>query len=209
MLDLVGSIAGLLLGLFFGVGKELRKNVILGELWEPPGYTVLGRLPYISPFPGAASSGVCWRAGRCGSLCSPRRSSHCWAWAGVGVYCLMTHFLACISRFSASNDIRLALTPDPGFLYLTPPLGNFENAGHKLLQILLIGQVKALEATVAQNGSAPSHEALAEESAISSPAPAPEPDLQLSGFPMKTLERYETPEKTSLWSRWAGKLGLV
>jgi hypothetical protein len=69
---------------------------------------------------------------------------------------------------------------------------------------------EGLKAAAAQNGSATSHEALAEESAISSPEPAPEPELQLPGFRMKTLERYETPrEKMSLWSRWAGKLGLA
>jgi len=69
---------------------------------------------------------------------------------------------------------------------------------------------EGLKAAAAQNGSATSHEALAEESAISRTEPAPEPELQLAGFPLKTLERYETPPgKTSLWSRWLRKLGLT
>jgi polysaccharide chain length determinant protein (PEP-CTERM system associated) len=44
-----GMLLGLVIGLAFGVGAELRKNVVLGE-WElPAGVPVLGRLPYILP----------------------------------------------------------------------------------------------------------------------------------------------------------------
>ena len=44
-----GSLVGLVIGLAFGIGTELRKNVVLGE-WElPTGVPVLGRLPFIVP----------------------------------------------------------------------------------------------------------------------------------------------------------------
>lgn len=43
----LGCLAGLLIGVAVGAGRELRHNVILGE-WEiPAGVPVLGRLPYI------------------------------------------------------------------------------------------------------------------------------------------------------------------
>jgi len=92
MLDLVASMAGLLLGLFFGIGKELRKNVILGE-WElPPGYTVLGRLPYISPIsrPSKLRRLLASRKMRFAVLSSAVLSLL--GVTAVGVYYLRTHF---------------------------------------------------------------------------------------------------------------------
>jgi uncharacterized protein involved in exopolysaccharide biosynthesis len=43
----IGSLAGLVIGLAFGLGREIKEDVLLGE-WElPPHLPILGRLPYI------------------------------------------------------------------------------------------------------------------------------------------------------------------
>jgi polysaccharide biosynthesis transport protein len=47
LLYALGSLSGLVVGLAFGLGRELKQDVVLGE-WElPPGIPVLGRLPYL------------------------------------------------------------------------------------------------------------------------------------------------------------------
>lgn len=60
LLGVLGSLAGLLLGLAIGLGNELRKDVVLGE-WELPKHVpVLGRVPKIVPVaapPGPAATG--------------------------------------------------------------------------------------------------------------------------------------------------------
>jgi polysaccharide biosynthesis transport protein len=56
LLAAVSALSGLLLGLVFALGKEMRTNAILGE-WElPRGVPVLGRIPRISPAADAAPS---------------------------------------------------------------------------------------------------------------------------------------------------------
>jgi succinoglycan biosynthesis transport protein ExoP len=48
LLDGVGCVAGLLIGLALAFGKELKRDVLLGE-WELPStYTILGRVPQIN-----------------------------------------------------------------------------------------------------------------------------------------------------------------
>jgi polysaccharide chain length determinant protein (PEP-CTERM system associated) len=47
LLDIAGTLAGILVGLLFAFGLELRRDVILGE-WElPPHVVIMGRLPVI------------------------------------------------------------------------------------------------------------------------------------------------------------------
>jgi polysaccharide chain length determinant protein (PEP-CTERM system associated) len=54
MLNLGGSLFGLVLGLVVGLGNEFKKATLLGE-WElPKSTTILGRLPYIEINPGTA-----------------------------------------------------------------------------------------------------------------------------------------------------------
>jgi hypothetical protein len=58
MLNLGGSMFGLVLGLVVGLGNEFRKATLLGE-WElPKSTTILGRLPYIEINPGTAEHGL-------------------------------------------------------------------------------------------------------------------------------------------------------
>lgn len=48
MFRLGGSIAGLILGLVLGIGREVRTRTLLGEWQVPPGIPVIGRLPEIT-----------------------------------------------------------------------------------------------------------------------------------------------------------------
>jgi len=56
MLNVGGSMFGLVLGLLVGLGSEFKKATLLGE-WElPAGTTVLGRLPYIDIKPATGTA---------------------------------------------------------------------------------------------------------------------------------------------------------
>jgi hypothetical protein len=53
----LGAALGLLLGIGVGLGREMQRNVLLGEWDVPKGLPVLGRIPSIVTFKPAPQSG--------------------------------------------------------------------------------------------------------------------------------------------------------
>lgn len=69
VLNAIGSLLGLSLGLFIGFGLEMRRDVLLGE-WElPSNVSVIGRLPLIVISPkGSSGTGIPSRRAKTGVL---------------------------------------------------------------------------------------------------------------------------------------------